>query len=384
MSESPEQIASAARASLRRGDLLAARSLYEQLTSAAPSDPEAWTGLAMARQAMGEEAGVLAALDEALARDPTHLRALILKGDYWARRGDARTAHGFYSAVAAHAPAPESLGLELRGELRRVQRQLAQSRGSVADRLQAAVAAAGYDPARSSPRFTQALDLLLGRKQIFLQSPTAFYYPELPHRQFYERAEFDWLPALEAQTQRLREELLAVVGDQEAFRPYVQSAADLPPRDYRGLLDNPDWSAFFLVRNGQPVPEAIERAPGVMAALADAPLCRAAGFSPSVLFSLLRPGTRIPPHTGMTNARLIVHLPLIAPEGCALRVGNQVRGWREGEALVFDDSIEHEAWNESPELRVVLLFDIWRPEIDAEERGLISALLSAVDRQASG
>ena len=66
------------------------------------------------------------------------------------------------------------------------------------------------------------------------------------------------------------------------------------------------------------------------------------------------------------------------PEGCGLRVGNETRGWTPGEALIFDDSIEHEAWNTSERLRVVLLFDIWRPELSREERVLVAALLAAV------
>ena len=109
-------------------------------------------------------------------------------------------------------------------------------------------------------------------------------------------------------------------------------------------------------------------------------LCRIAERTPSVLFSLLRPGTRIRPHHGFTNARLICHLPLIVPGECALRVGNQIHPWREGELVVFDDSMEHEAWNLSKELRVVLLFDIWRPELTDAERVMVAATLEAVSR----
>jgi aspartate beta-hydroxylase len=93
----------------------------------------------------------------------------------------------------------------------------------------------------------------------------------------------------------------------------------------------------------------------------------------------LRPGARIPPHTGYVNTRLICHLPLIVPDGCAIRVGNETRAWQEGRALVFDDTVEHEAWNRSDRLRVVLLFDIWRPELTLEERELVTRLLQAVD-----
>ena len=93
---------------------------------------------------------------------------------------------------------------------------------------------------------------------------------------------------------------------------------------------------------------------------------------------------RIPPHHGLLNTRLICHLPLIAPEGCALRVGNETRAWVPGQALVFDDSMEHEAWNLSDRLRVVLLFDIWRPELSLDERELVAAMLAAVDSYGAG
>jgi aspartyl/asparaginyl beta-hydroxylase (cupin superfamily) len=92
------------------------------------------------------------------------------------------------------------------------------------------------------------------------------------------------------------------------------------------------------------------------------------------MFSLLRPGARIAPHTGMFNTRLVCHLPLIVPPGCRFRVGNEVREWEEGKLLIFDDTIEHEAWNDGGEDRVVLIFDIWRPELSERERKEVAAL----------
>jgi aspartyl/asparaginyl beta-hydroxylase (cupin superfamily) len=80
----------------------------------------------------------------------------------------------------------------------------------------------------------------------------------------------------------------------------------------------------------------------------------------------------------MVNTRLICHLPLIVPENCgAIRVGNEARHWVEGEMLIFDDSMQHEAWNDSDRERVVLLFDIWRPELSEEERALVTTVLTA-------
>jgi aspartyl/asparaginyl beta-hydroxylase (cupin superfamily) len=278
----------------------------------------------------------------------------------------------------ARAPAPEALPPDLREEVRRAESRRAQYSRSYETHLRDALSAASFDPARSSPRFARCLDLLLGKKQIYLQSPTSFYFPELPQRSFYDRSEFPWLEEFEAKTDLIREELSDLVGEDREWRPYVQRDASRPPREYGDLLDSLDWSAFYLIQDGVVAAGAAERFPRTLEALAGVPLCRSPGRTPAVLFSLLRPGARIPPHTGHTNARLICHLPLIVPDGCGLRVGAEVRHWSEGEALIFDDSIEHEAWNTSDALRVVLLFDIWRPELSADERELVAATLAAV------
>lgn len=100
--------------------------------------------------------------------------------------------------------------------------------------------------------------------------------------------------------------------------------------------------------------------------------------SPMALYSLLRPGTHIKPHNGMLNTRLICHLPLITNQACALRVGNETRGWEQGKLLIFDDSIEHEAWNRGDATRIILLFEIWRLEISADERRALTAVFGAI------
>src|SRR5258708_7733125 len=145
------------------------------------------------------------------------------------------------------------------------------------------------------------------------------------------------------------------------------------------MLNSPEWSAFYLWKNGAIVPENAARCPKPLSAVADVPLARVRNRSPSILFSLLRPGARIPPHTGEVNTRLICHLPLIVPPNCSFRVGNDTRVTVEGRAWVFDDTIEHEAWNGSDRTRVILLFEIWRPELTVEERGLVSAMFEAID-----
>ena len=97
--------------------------------------------------------------------------------------------------------------------------------------------------------------------------------------------------------------------------------------------------------------------------------------------ALLRAGARIQPHNGQFNTRLTCHLPLIVPSGCRFRVGNEVREWERGKLLIFDDSIEHEAWNQSSEDRFILIFDIWRPELSEQERREVTAYFGGVVRE---
>jgi len=362
----------------QRGDFASARGALEQLLVARPDDVGAAFGLAIACRALGDGDAKLAALDRVLAGDPRHLLALMMKGDHFDQAGDGRSAQAFYQAVLTRAPPSNGLAPPLRDAVRRAAAQVEKYKRDFENSLMASVVQAGFDPAGPGGRFGHALDLMLGRKQIFPQAPTGFYFPELPQRQFFERSEFPWLAALEAKTDAIREELEAMMGGADNFRPYLETLDNRPPGEFDTLRDNADWGAYYLIRGGKVEADAAARFPATMAALNDVPLCRAPGRTPSVLFSRLVRRTRIPAHHGQVNARLICHLPLIVPPGCGLRVGNETRSWVEGQTLIFDDSIEHEAWNNSDRTRVVLLFDIWRPELSEEERGLVAALLAAV------
>nr|WP_246408392.1 aspartyl/asparaginyl beta-hydroxylase domain-containing protein [Parvularcula dongshanensis] len=200
----------------------------------------------------------------------------------------------------------------------------------------------------------------------------------MPARQFYDAAAFPWAQALEARTDAIRREALAALSRRGSFEPYLNATAERAQNEHHAMAGNEDWGAFYLWRDGELVEENAARCPETMAALGDVPLTRVPGRLPSVLFSLLRPGAHIPPHTGFVNTRLICHLPLVVPAGCAFRVGNEVREWREGELMIFDDTIEHEAWNRSASDRLVLLFDVWQPALSETERRQVSALLAAI------
>lgn len=361
---------------LREGRPAQALAAFRRMVAAGAATAAVFIGMALAQKALGDPAGERAALDEALALEPRNLHALTMRADHHAAAGNGRAACAYYGAVVAVAAQAGAPGFE--AEVERARRMQAHFAGLYEDHLRAALA--GGLEAPQAHRARRALDLIVGQSQLYLQQPTALYFPELPNIQYAERADFPWLDAVEAATAEIRAELLTVLEEDAAFEPYIQAEPNRPVFEAHGMLGDPGWSAFYLWKGGEPVAGNIARCPATMAALEGAPLCRIEGRTPSILFSLLRPGAHIQPHHGFTNARYICHLPLIVPDGCAMRVGSDTRAWTEGEACVFDDSIEHEAWNRNPErLRVVMIFDVWRPELSGLERDLVSRTLRAVD-----
>jgi aspartyl/asparaginyl beta-hydroxylase (cupin superfamily) len=205
------------------------------------------------------------------------------------------------------------------------------------------------------------------------------HFPELPTIEFFERSDFPWLDSIEAATDDIRAELLNVLADGPAtLEPYVSLAETSQLNQFRELNNSRRWGVYFLWREGVEFKEHTARCPRTVAALEAWPPCDVPGYSPSAVFSILDARTRIPPHTGVTNTRLIVHLPLIVPPGCGFRVGGETREWQPGKAWVFDDTIEHEAWNDSDLPRAVLIFDVWSPFLGEAERELVRSTTIAV------
>jgi aspartyl/asparaginyl beta-hydroxylase (cupin superfamily) len=363
-------------AALRAGQVDDAIRLLRGAAEAGTLAPP-WFLLAQAYRHGGDGGGEEAALDKLLQSEPRHLGGLIMRADCHLRAGDGRAAASFYATALSAAAGQGQVSPLMANELRRAETAFAELERDFADHLESLLKErfAGGPMER---RVATAVDLMLGRKQIFLQEPKSFYFPGLPQIEFYERSQFPWLAEMEAAIPEIRAELEAVLAEEGAFIPYVESEPKRPPALHL-LLNDPRWSVFHLWKHGAPVAGNAERCPKTMAALERAPMPRVRGRSPMALFSLLRPGAHIAGHNGLLNTRLICHLPLIVPGRCRLRVGNEVREWKEGKALIFDDSVEHEAWNDSDSTRVVLLFEIWRPELSEEERVELTALFEAIE-----
>jgi aspartyl/asparaginyl beta-hydroxylase (cupin superfamily) len=308
----------------------------------------------------------------------TNVSALLDRGDAFAT-GDARAAMSFYQAALQAARTSAYTDSTTLGRLRAAQEFIQQRATEFQQSLDRALTGFRPDNAAASIRLSHSLEMLKGQREIYPQQPSVFYYPYLAQRQFFEREDFDWVEEFEAATPLIREELLALVNQGADFEPYVQDDPARPKRDFHGLNNNAGWTALYLWKDGKLVEKNARRCPRTVEALRKVPISHIGTRTPAVLFSKLEPGAHIPPHHGMLNCRLICHLPLIVPDGCWLRVGNETREWEEGKLVIFDDSIEHEAKNPSGEIRIILLFDIWRPELSDAERHGISAIFGAID-----
>ena len=367
-----EQAADRAAAS---GDLAAASRLLEQAVAQAGDRLGLWIKLSAMRRAGGDLRGALDAVERALAIDPLDFPALLSRAFLLEDSGDSRSGEAF-AVAAAQAPPADRMPNPLAAALAHARQRSAEHSAAIARRLTDAVAASLSTSERS--RVERFISNTSRQTRHFHQEPTHFHFPGLPEVEFHDRAEFPGLGALEARTGEIRAEFEALVASEAAeLVPYVQYPDHLPLRQWKELNRNKQWTAIHLVQNGKRAEANARHCPRTLEAIAAFPQPQVPDASPNSMFSLLAPNTRIPPHTGVANTRLVCHLPLIVPPGCGFRCGGTTVEWKEGEAFVFDDTIEHEAWNDSDQLRVVLIFDLWASALSEAERQAVASVISA-------
>ncbi|MBI1682627.1 aspartyl/asparaginyl beta-hydroxylase domain-containing protein [Caulobacter hibisci] len=360
-----------ASAALGRGDPAAAERRLAQAERAAPADLDIKLQLALVKRLSGRLEEAVAVLDQALAIDPYCFLALLSKGAIVERQGQARAAARIYKDALAIAPADLPPGLA--APVARTRAAVERNAEDLEAFLRARVSARDLPP-----RFAEGLEVYAGRKRVYNSQPLLLHYPGLPSIPFFEREHFPWLPDLEAATDIVRDELLASLDPAlTGFDPYIAYPPGAPVNQWEELNHSRKWTSKWLWKDGQVQAEVQSAHPRTTALLDSLPLARQAGFSPTAVFSALEPRTHIPPHTGSTNVRLLVHLPLILPGPARFRVGNHTRSWEMGKAWVFDDTIEHEAWNDADQTRVILIFDVWNPLLGEGERAMITEMMTA-------
>ncbi|MGH8138404.1 MAG: aspartyl/asparaginyl beta-hydroxylase domain-containing protein [Steroidobacteraceae bacterium] len=365
---------------MQRGESSKARELFEHATQADPRHPALWSNLAASLNALGLLQAQMEAIERALSLEPRHLASLLQKGAVFEARGDARNAARIYRNALATIPAGAVPPPTVSAEVERARRVVSANDDALAVVIEERLASIRNRHAGAQfRRADRSIEFLTGKRIRYNPQPTFMYFPEIPTPEFFERADFPWLDPIEAATEEIRAELMTVlVSDRAGLEPYIAYPDGVPLDRWKELNKSRRWSAYFLVNQSVPQPAHLARCPRTAEVLEGSPQCDVPGRGPTAFFSILEPGTHIPPHSGVTNTRLTVHLPLIVPPDCRFRVGSETREWVPGKAWVFDDTIEHEAWNRSEAPRAVLIFDIWNPYLSEAERDMVRAATEAV------
>ena len=334
---------------------------------------------ALALRLIGDFNGALAVLDDALAMQPYDFAALLGKASMLEKLGQAQAAVGVYRNALKIAPPRDRCPPPLATQIDHADGIVRRHAEALRDHMKNQIAGFrdGVDPAILD-RFDEGLEIFAGLKTAPKQEPLLLDYPRLPAIPFYDRALFPWLDRLEAATPLIQAELQSLLASSmDEFAPYIAYPRGAPVNQWGELNHSRKWTSLWLWRDGERQDAVCERCPQTAALLESLPMCRQDGFAPTAVFSALEPHTHIPAHTGSSNVRLLTHLPLILPGPARFRVGNTVRNWKMGQAWVFDDTIEHEAWNDADQMRVILIFDIWNPYLSEAEQTLITAMMQA-------
>ncbi|XP_055086142.1 aspartyl/asparaginyl beta-hydroxylase isoform X6 [Periophthalmus magnuspinnatus] len=174
----------------------------------------------------------------------------------------------------------------------------------------------------------------------------------------------DLVKTLERNWKTIRDEALAVM-DQK-------SGLFLPEEE--NLRETGEWGQYTLWQQGRKTGNACQNVPktcGLMEKFPEATGCKRG----QIKFSVMHPGTHVWPHTGPTNCRLRLHLGLVIPKtGCRIRCTDSIREWEEGKVLIFDDSFEHEVWQDADSFRLIFIIDVWHPELTPYQRQTLSPI----------
>lgn len=362
-----------------RGDLTAAAAYMQRYIAVDPANLEAYGALGVALEALGRVDEAVTVLRQAYLRKPTEPKTLLLLGAALAKAGQPEAAAAAGSLL--EATQPEMLQLDrLGGGAAYARERSARLRHALEGfyaqlRADAVEEAKRVEPAADFSRVSGAV-----WRPIFTpgaperRRPAFFYVPQLPDAPWLEPERFDWAADLEAAAPELAKEVAGSLDVDADGLPYIgkQEASET----WRSLAGRSDWSALHFWNDALPNERALARFPKMRAALERLPLVTLGGAPDEAFLSILKPRTRIPPHFGNANHRLTVHLPLIVPAGCGVKVGGEARETQFGRLMIFDDSYEHSAWNDSESARIVLIFEIWHPALSAAERTAVAGLLS--------
>jgi|tagenome__1003787_1003787.scaffolds.fasta_scaffold20988880_5 Flp pilus assembly protein TadD len=357
------------------GDFVAARAMLEQVARASGGSVDLWVKLSAMCKASGDLEGALTAINRGLEISPLDFSALLARAVILDNLGDPNAGEEYGNALAQIRP-DEQIPGPWQAPVAHARKRWDEWRSNVQEHLLKSLPA-GLTMSEKG-RAERFISNRVRLTRHYHHEPSDFHYPGLPEAEFHEPDLFDGLRSIEEATGVIRAEFDALIAAEAAeMVPYIQYPERVPLRQWKELNFNKQWTAIHLLKSGQRIDTNARHCPRTMEAIARMDQPSIAGASPNAMFSLLAPRTRIPPHTGVANTRLVCHLPLIIPPNCGFRCGATTIEWHVGKAFVFDDTIEHEAWNDSDELRVVLIVDLWAPALSASERSAVAAVIGA-------
>jgi aspartate beta-hydroxylase len=372
-------------AAIRAGKAQRGVALLEHATRVDPADPISFHHLGRAQEGLGNLQAALGSIERALRLKPGFYLARLHYANLLERAGEpGRAAMQFARALhdaqaqgqwTSSATTPAGLRTLVEHAVQTYRTRRRAMLFSVTERL-----AERYGRS-SMTRVEKCLRVYLGEEAATFpdprQLPGFLYFPDLPPSPYLDSALLAGIARLESRTAELREELLRLLPSDEG-RERVFTADDVERQNLRGTTGTPTWNGYYFYRHGARRDENCDRCPVTAAEIDLLPLARVREHAPEVLFSVFTAGTHLLPHRGVTNTRVVGHLPLIVPDDCALSVGGEIHRWQEGRVVVFDDTYEHEAWNRSQETRVVLIFDLWNPHLTEAERAAITDVVEAI------
>ncbi|MEP7244713.1 MAG: aspartyl/asparaginyl beta-hydroxylase domain-containing protein [Gammaproteobacteria bacterium] len=374
-----------ARQLLRQGRIAEAEPLFARVLEAEPGNVEALNTLGLAAIRHGNLPGALDLLRRAVRLAPEQHTARLYLAMTHDRLGNRQDAALHYARALNDAQAQgrwlnaETTPPVLRPLLERAVIAVRSGTRATIDQLLEPIAKRHGRAALA--RVEKCLRIYMLEEQAVRpderQQPSFLFFPDLPASAYVPRSKFSWIDALEADTDKIRAELMKLLPD-SAGRERVFDSEEIERQNLRGLDVAPSWNGYYFYRHGIRREDNCSSCPDTARALDRLPLAHVRDHGPEVLYSVFTPGTHLLPHRGVTNTRLVGHLPLIIPENCALNVGGELHHWQPGNVVVFDDTYEHEAWNRSQQTRVVMIFDVWHPDLSEAEREAVALLVSAI------
>lgn len=387
--DTPEALNFVAMCALARGDFASAQRELEHAAHLNPAEPEIWKNLGIVHLAQHRGDDALDAFDRALGLEPMHFAARLHRGAALEQLGrvDDATAAYFGALAAAQSrgkwrndmTTPPGLRAAVKHAIAFVETHRKRILMELLQPLR------DKHGATSLTRVEQGLEIYLGDRPANYPDPHQFckffYVPGLTAQPYYPRELFSWHAELEKHTETIREELRGVLDQPIGVEPFLGTNDNRLLKEQNllaGVGGEAQWNSFFFHRHGEVFEQNARRCPRTTEILGTLPLVHIREHAPEVLFSILTPGSHILKHHGVTNTRLVTHLPLIIPEDCAISVGGVEHAWQEGRCVTFDDTFEHEAWNKSDKVRAVMILDSWHPDLTEAEREAVALLVGGI------